>query len=80
MESAARRCAVAAARCGSLRMKHDPVRLTLIDTLSRQGAIEMIVGALRSMYRLCDAHKFGGSSPDVLWRLVNGIAPGRRRA
>lgn len=58
-------------------MRPDNVRLALIDTLSRQGAIEMIVGALRSAHRLCESHKFGGSSPDTLWRLLNGIGPRR---
>ena len=59
-------------------MKRDNVRLALIDTLSHQSAVEMIVGALRSAHRLCESHKFGGSSPDTLWRLLNGIGPGRR--
>lgn len=58
-------------------MKQDPVRLALLDTLGRQGAIEVIVGALRNAHRLCGAHKFGGSSPDTLWRLLNGIGPKR---
>lgn len=58
-------------------MKRDPVRLALIDSIDRQSAIEMIVGGLRSAHRLCGAHKFGGSSPDTLWRLLNGIGPKR---
>jgi hypothetical protein len=59
-------------------MKRDPVRLALIDTLSRESAIAMIVGGLRSAYRTCEGHKFGGASPNTLWRLINGIGPGRR--
>lgn len=56
----------------------DPVRLALIDSLERQSAVQMIVGALRSATRLCAAHKFGGASPDTLWRLLNGVAPKHR--
>lgn len=56
-------------------MTRDPVRLALIDTLSREDAIVMIVGALRAKYRHCEGHKFGGASPDTLWRLLNGICP-----
>jgi hypothetical protein len=61
-------------------VRTDNVRLALIDSLTRQDAIEMIICALRSAHRLCEGHKFGGASPDTLWRLINGIGPGRRRA
>jgi hypothetical protein len=59
-------------------MTRDPVRLALIDTLSREDAIVMIVGALRSAHRMCEGHKFGGGSPNTLWCLINGIGPRRR--
>ena len=59
-------------------MKRDAVRLALIDTLSREDAVLMIVGALRSAHRVCQGNKFGGGSPDTLWRLINGIGPRRR--
>jgi hypothetical protein len=51
----------------------DPVRLALIDSMGHQSAVEMIAGALRAAHRRCDSHKFGGASPDTLWRLLNGV-------
>lgn len=77
MEPDVGRCEITTASRGSLLVKQDPIRLTLLDTLSRDGAIAMIVGALRSAHRMCGAHKFGGSSPATLWRLINGVGPKR---
>jgi hypothetical protein len=59
-------------------MRTDYVRQALIDSVSRQDAIEMIAGALRSAHRLCHRRKFGGASLDLLWRHINGVGPGRR--
>jgi hypothetical protein len=58
-------------------LKHDQkVRQALIDSVSRQDAIEMLAGALRSAHRLCTQQKFGGVSLDAIWRHINRIGPG----
>ena len=62
---------------GKLLTAEQSVRLAALDSMERQQVIETIVLGLRQADRTCELHKFGGSSPDVLWRLLNGIGPRR---
>jgi hypothetical protein len=65
---------------GKLLTAEQSVRLALMDSADRQSLIESIVRGLRVAERTCEMHKFGGSSPDVLWRLLNGAGLPRQRA
>lgn len=62
---------------GKLLTAEQSVRFAVLDSMQRQEVIETIVSGLRSAERVCELHKFGGSSPDVLWGLVNGVGPKR---
>jgi hypothetical protein len=64
---------------GRLLTATQSARLAILDSMDRDRVIEMIARGLQSSNRVCELHKFGGSSPDVLWRLLNGIAPGPHR-
>lgn len=58
---------------GKLLSAEQSTRLALLDSAARQQVIEMIVRGLQSAQRIC-----GGSSPDDLWSLINGVQPDRR--
>jgi hypothetical protein len=64
---------------GKLLTAEQTVRLAALESTDREQVIEMIVRGLQSADRTCDMHKFGGSSPDGLWYLLNGVQPYSKR-
>jgi hypothetical protein len=64
---------------GKLLTANQSARFAILDSMDREQVIEMIVRGLQSADRVCEMHKFGGSSPDGLWYLLNGVQPYSKR-
>lgn len=66
-------------RGGKLLSAEQSLRFAVLDSTDREQVIQMIVRGLQSADLTCEMHKFGGSSPDGLWYLLNGVQPYSKR-